>query len=228
MSTTFDGLDLTDIATFGYHSDRWNFVEGEALVGIIQKLNKEQTRYTISTNSSRVMWRTLLFYPGATLVRVTDLSWHPHDLTFYFVGLRGQYRRLDGSRRFLQFMNEHIPLKLSPQTALEYLRFYCFFVRSEGRPFLLVEKPEDLGHFEPALTPAQLDAVSKVLRPITVTQADPAGDYQASAIVRFSNTLFECQFQLSPQGNVKMVSDREIPLDLPENATLDAARAWAA
>lgn len=223
-----DGLDLNDVAAFGYRSDRWNFVEGEALTGIVSKLNKEQNRYVISTNNSRVVWRTLLFYPGATLVRVTDLTWRPHGVPLYFVGLRGQYRRLDGSRRFLQFLNDKIPLKLTPQVVSEYLRFYCFFVRSNGRPFVLAEKPEDLGLFDPALTPDQLETVTAALRPIAVTGENPATGFEVSAIVRFSNMLFDCTFQISQQGHVRMTSDREIPLNLPAPSGLNIARVWAA
>lgn len=223
-----DGFDLNDVAAFGYRSDRWNFVEGEALAGIVSKLNKEQNRYVISTTNSRVVWRTLLFYPGATLVRVTDLAWRPHGVPLYFVGLRGQYRRLDGSRRFLQFLNDKIPLKLTTQVATEYLRFYCFFVRSEGRPFILAEKPEDLGLFDPPLKPEQQEAVAAVLRPIALLKEDPATGFEMSAIVRFSNTLFDCVFKVSPQGHVRMTSDRELPLNLPPVSGLNAATVWAA
>lgn len=223
-----DGFDLNDVAAFGYRSDRWNFVEGEALTGIVSKLNKEQTRYVISPTNSRVVWRTLLFYPGATLVRVTDMSWRPQGVPLYFVGLRGQYRRLDGSRRFLQFLNDKIPLKLTPQVVSEYLRFYCFFVRSAGRPFILAEKAEDLGLFDPPLSPEHLAAVTATLRPIAILKEDPATGFEVSAIVRFSHTLFDCVFQISPQGHVRMVSDREIPLNLPSAGGLNVATAWAA
>lgn len=222
-----EGLNLDDVATYGYRSDRWNFVEGEAMVGIVSKLNKEQSRYTISTTSSRVMWRTLLFYPGATLVRVTDLSWRPHGQTFYFVGLRGQYRRLDGSRRFLQFLNENIPLKLTPQNIIDYLRFYCFFVRTEGRPYLLAEKMEDLGLFDPPLSDDHKTAIAATLHPITLLKQDETS-YEMSALVRYSHTLFDCTFVIDPQGHVTMTAEREIPLTLPAPSGLDAARAWAA
>jgi hypothetical protein len=223
-----DGLNAADVITYGYRSDRWNFVEGEALAGIVAKLNKEQNRYVISPTNSRVVWRTLLFYPGATLVRVTDLSWRPHGLTLYFVGLRGQYRRLDGSRRFLHFLNEHVPLKLSAQTVAEYLRFYCFFMRHQGRPFLLAEKPEDLGLYAPPPSEALLEQITPLLHPVTILKEDPAEGYQLSAIVRFSNALFDCRFQVSPAGHVRMLEDRELEVSLSEASGHNAAKAWVA
>lgn len=223
-----EGFDPADVASFGYRSDRWNFVEGEALTGIVSKLNKEQNRYVISATSSRVVWRTLLFYPGATLVRVTDFSWRPRGIALYFIGLRGQYRRLDGSRRFLQFMNDRIPLKLTAQLAPEYLRFYCFFVRSEGRPFILAEKPEDLGLFDPPLSPEQQAGVAAALRPIALVKEDPATGFDMSAIVRFSHTLFDCTFNISPKGHVRMTGDAELPLGLPAVSGFTAAKVWAA
>lgn len=223
-----DGLDGSDVVTYGYGSDRWNFVEGEALAGIVAKLNKEQNRYVLSLAGCRVVWRTLLFYPGATLVRVTDLTWRPRALTFYFLGLRGQYRRLDGSRRFLHFLNEHVPLKLTAQTVVEYLRFYCFFMRHHGRPFLLAEKAEDLGAFPVPLTETQKAAATALLHPVVVESEDPATGYQLSAIVRFSDALFDCRFLVTPDGHVRMTEDRHLVLDLPVAPADTAARAWDA
>lgn len=221
-----DGLDYSDVVTYGYRSDRWNFVEGEALTGIIAKLNKEQNRYVLSMTGCRVVWRTLLFYPGATLVRVTDLTWRPRALTFYFLGMRGQYRRMDGSRRFLHFLNEHIPLKLTAQTVVEYLRFYCFFMRHQGRPFLLAEKPEDLGAFPAPLTEDRKAAVTATLHPVVVEKADPVEGFELSAVVRFSNALFDARFIVTPDGHVRMSEDHLLVPDLPAAPAEAEAKAW--
>lgn len=222
-----EGLELADTINYGHRSERWNFVEGEAAVGIISKLNKEQSRYVISPATTRVVWRTLLFYPGATLVRVTDLAWRPQGMTLYFVGLRGQYRRLDGSRRFIQFMNEKFPLKLAATNVAEYLRFYCYFVRSHGRPFLLVEKPEDLGLFDPPLKPDVLTTASAALKPVKLEREDPATGYELSAVVRYADGLFDCRFAVSPTGLVKLLSDTETGPRLPIPAAAQLAEAWA-
>lgn len=228
-SFNLDGMDLNDIATYGYRSDRWNFVEGEAVVGIIAKLNKDQNRYIINPATSRVVWRMLTFYPGATLLRVTDLSWRPMGLTTYYIGLKGDYRRVDGTRRFISFLNEKMPLKLSAATVVDYLRFYSFFVRYKGRPFLLVEKPEDLGLFEPELTPLQQRAAEAALRPVEVQKDGTDGSpYELSAIVRYANALFECRFEVSQNGVVKMLSERDLGLDLPALKLPLAAPAWDA
>jgi hypothetical protein len=233
MSTQpVEGLNLADTATYGYRAERWNFVEGEALAGIVTKLNKEQNRYVINPATSRVVWRTLPFYPGATLLRVTDLSWRPFGLTSFFVGLRGDYRRMDGARRFIRFLNEKLPLKLSSQNVIDYLRFYSFFVRDNGRPFLLVEKAEDLGEFEPVPTPEQLSLLSQHLAPITLTNGEtaasnPTQDYLITATVRFSNALFAATFSVSRTGSVKMIECKALPGTLPVSKAIDTAPVWA-
>lgn len=234
MSTQpVEGLNLADTATYGYRAERWNFVEGEALAGIVVKLNKEQNRYVINPATSRVVWRTLPFYPGATLLRVTDLSWRPFGLTSFFVGLRGDYRRMDGARRFIRFLNEKLPLKLSPQNVVDYLRFYSFFVRDSGRPFLLVEKAEDLGEFEPAATPEQIATFSQHLAPITLTNAEsvaasPAQDFLLTATVRFASALFAATFSVSRAGAVKMIECRALDdAALPLSKAIDTAPVWA-
>ncbi len=223
-----EGMDFADVATYGYRTDRWNFVEGEALAGIVAKLNKEQNRYVISSTNSRVVWRTLLFYPGATLVRVTDLSWRPHGLSLYFIGLRGQYRRLDGARRFIHFLNEKIPLKLTAQNVIDYLRFYCFFVRWQSRPFLLVEQIDDLGSFSPPLDPSLVAQIQPHLKSVTILKEDSEAGFEIAATVRYSTSLFDCVFAVNPKGHVRMLSETEIPVELPVASDIAVAKAWAA
>lgn len=221
-----EGLDPADIVTFGYRSERWNFVEGEAMTGIIAKLNKEQNRYVLSTGSARVVWKTLAFYPGATLVRVTDLAWRPFGLTLYFVGVRGNYKRLDGSRRFIQFLNEKIPLKLTSANVIDYLKFYSFFVHSHGRPFLLAEKPEDMGHFEPALSADKLTSLATLLKPVALVSETPEA-FTLSATVRYADGLFACEFTVTPTGVVRMTKDEEIQAGLPSlESQPNIAAAW--
>ncbi len=221
-----EGLDGNDISRFGYRSERWNFVEGEAMSGIIAKLNKEQNRYIISTVTSRVVWKTLVFYPGATLVRVTDLSWRPDGLTLFFFGLRGQYRRLDGSRRFIQYLNEKVPLKLNAGNVADYLRFYSFFVHSGGRPFLLAETTDDLGLFSAPLTDGQKNKITQSLKPVTLQGEDPEQGFIVTATVRYADSLFDCEFNVTPGGLVKMVRDKQIEADLPELSGELLAPAW--
>lgn len=226
--SSIEQADLTDIATYGYRNERWNFVEGEAQVGIINKLNKEQNRYVINAQTSRVVWRTLTFYTGATLVRVVDYSWSPHGLAMYFFGLRGQYRRMDGSRHLLSFLNEQIPLKLTAQNVPEYLKFFCFFVRYHGRPFILVEHPDDIGYCEPPLTPAQSAALSPHLHPITLLADRGDAGYLLKATVRYSDMLFDAEFEVLPNGQVQMLQDSVTGTFIPVPNGVDAAPAWAA
>jgi hypothetical protein len=221
------GLNLTDVATYGYKNDRWNFVDGEAQSGIINKLNKEQNRYVINPVVSRVVWRTLPFYTGATLVRVTDLSWQPNGLTTYFLGFRGQYRRIDGSRQFISFLNTHIPLKLTPQNVVDYLKFYCFFVRYRSRPFILVETVDDIGECDPPLTDEQLSLIKSELHPISF-EVHEGPEYILGAVLRYNDMLFEAKFKVLENGQVRMEDDQILGILLPVPTGPDAAPAWAA
>ncbi len=215
-----EGLDYSDIATYGYRNDRWNFVEGEALSGIISKLNKEQNRYQLSPHQSRVVWRTLLFYPGATVVRVTDLSWRPTPKTFYFFGLRGQYRRLEGSKNFIQFLNEKLPLKLSEQTAIEYLKFYCFFLRFSGQPFILFEKLDDLGALHNHFSAAELERLRNHLHPFKIESNPAQAQLSVSTLLVHGENVYDCLFTLNAQGRVEMINHEHVASLSQENTDL--------
>lgn len=215
-----EGLDYSDIPTYGYRNDRWNFVEGEALSGIVSKLNKEQNRYQLSPHQSRVVWRTLLFYPGATVVRVTDLSWRPAPKTFYFFGLRGQYRRLDGSIDFIHFLNEKLPIKLSEQTAIEYLKFYCFFLRFGGQPFILFEKLDDLGTLRNHFSASALERLQNHLHPFKIESNSAQAQLSVSALLIHGGNVYNCIFSLNAQGRVQMINHEHIASLSQENIDL--------
>ena len=223
----FDGFNLQDVATYGYRGERWNFVEGEALAGIVQKLNKEQNRYAINPATTRLVWRTLPFYMGATLVRTTDMSWRPFGITSFFIGVRGQYRRMDGSKKLIEHINERMPLKLTAQNVAEYLRFYCFFVRAHGRPFIIVEAIEDIGLCEPPLNEAQIARITPELHPITLVADKGPEGFSLSATIRYNDMLFSCIFNITQRGQVSMVEDHVQGVYVPIGPAHSVAAAWS-
>ena len=97
---------------------------------------------------------------------------------------------------------------------LEYLRFFCFFVRGEDGPFLIAEdmSNEDLPKNMDAQTRSVIEGT---VRPATYEGKDPQGRLLCDAVVFYSNALFIAQFAVQPTGMIEMLDDEPIAGDLP-------------
>lgn len=197
-----------------YNDENWTPVVGEYLQGFIDQINPIDGKYKVSPQSTRVAWRALPFYDNVVLVRVQDPMWSPQSLTIYYLTEEGNLYRLNGTSPPIHEVNAKAPVKISEANVLEYLRFFCFFVRGEEGPFLIAESMED------ADMPRNMDAQTRsviegTIRPATYEGKNEQGFYLCDAVVFYSNALFIANFAVQPTGMIEMLDDEPIAAELP-------------
>ena len=102
-----------------------------------------------------------------------------------------------------------IPLRPSP-AARAYLRFFAHAIRSEGVTFKIVESVSHLR----ALNVSEPERFARHVAPLCITWADEEQKMMyASATLIYSGRLFRCRFELTPDGDVEMISDEAISED---------------
>jgi ankyrin repeat protein len=168
-------------------------------------------------------WRTLPFYPnpGVRLIRVKNLGEASPNQFFYWLKDGEKVFRLDGTSPPIHECNaRHIP-ELSGKRAMEYLEFFCFFVRGEDGPFYLIG-----GHDAPYLPESckgrsgSESACSTAFRgvyqaPQHFGMTDD-GKHRISALVYYSNLMFVADFLVYPSGMVEMSADWPVISGLPD------------
>lgn len=202
-----------------YKDDNWNPVQGEELQGFLAQVGSVDGKYQTNPNSTQVAWRVLPFYDQVAMIRLTDVSWAPKNLVLYYLTDQGNLFRLNGTSPNIHEVNSKAPIKVTEENVLDYLRFFCFFVRGEEGPFLVAESMED------PYIPKDLDdktrvAISNTIHPCTYKGMDNEGNYLCDAVVFYSNALFEAQFSVQPSGMIEMLDDEPVAPDL--NARVDA------
>lgn len=197
-----------------YNDNNWNPVTGEELQGFLDQVDPVDGKYKTSPETTKVAWRPLPFYERVVLIRLQDTSWTPHNLTLYYLTLDGNLFRLNGTSPPIHEVNAQAPIKVTEENVLDYLRFFCFFVRGEEGPFLIVEgmDNEDL--------PQNMDEKTSTVLSGTVRPADYEGQneqgfFLCSGIVFYSNALFLANFAVQPSGMIEMLDDDPIAADLP-------------
>lgn len=197
-----------------YTDNNWNPVTGPELAGFIGHVNPIDGKYQASETTTQVSWRPLSFYESVVLVRLTDPTWSPRNLVLYYLVDQGNPYRLNGQSWPIHEINAKAPIKVTEENVLDYLNFFCFFVRGEEGPFLIAETID--GPYMPKNLDAQTRAVIEgTLRDASYEGKDANGNYMCDAVVFYSNALFIANFQVQPSGFIEMLDDETIASDLP-------------
>lgn len=193
----------------------WQAVTGAQLDPFMKLINPIQDKWNAAKDTATVEWCQLPFYSNIALVRVNDIAWPDNTGPFWFLAKQGRMFHLDGTSAPIHDANEAGPVKVTEENALDYLRFFCYFVHGDEGPFLIVEQ---LDH--PALDKAKLeDATRKVLeealRPAAFEGKGADGTLEASGMVLYGNALFAARFSMTENGLIEMIDDEPVAADLP-------------
>lgn len=197
-----------------YMDNNWNPVEGEELVGFLEQVNPIGDKYKVSAQTTQVGWRMLPFYDSVALIRVKDPSWTPRNLFIYYLTDAGNLFWLNGTSPPIHEVNAKAPVKITEENVLDYLRFFCFFVRGEEGPFLIAENMND------TYVPKMVDEKTKMvlegtIRPANYNGKNEQGHFLCDAVVYYSNALFIANFAVQLGGMIEMLDDEPIAADLP-------------
>lgn len=197
-----------------YTDDQWNPVTGDELAGFLDQINPVGGKHKVNPQTTQVHWRPLPFYDNVALIRVKDPAWTPKELNIYYLTDQGNLYWLNGTSPPIHEINAKAPVKITESNVLDYLRFFCFFVRGEEGPFLIAENIND------PYIPKNMDAktrsvVEGTARPATYEGQNEKGYFLCDAVVYYSNALFIANFAVQPGGMIEMLDDEPIAADLP-------------
>lgn len=197
-----------------YEDNNWTPVTGEELEGFLGQVGTIDGKYAVSGKSTEVSYRMLPFYDAVALIRLKDRSWGKPKLTIYYLTMEGNLFRLNGTSPPIHDINAKAPVKITEDNVLEYLRFFCFFVRGEEGPFLIAESMDD--PYMPAnMDPKTRAVIEGTVRAATYEGKNEQGQFMCDAVVYYSNALFIANFAVQPSGMIEMLDDEPIAADLP-------------
>src|SRR5690606_2568768 len=111
---------------------------------------------------------------------------------------------LDGTSAPIHELNATRALKCDAETAIGYLRFFCFVVRGEEGPFVILEPPVEP---RPAAVPDEPEyepGVTAQAQPIQALGFDEDRRFRYGAIVAYGSGLFHAVFAVDREGPIEM------------------------
>ncbi|MDB2683194.1 hypothetical protein N9Z27_02985 [Alphaproteobacteria bacterium] len=197
-----------------YQDNNWNDVSGDELTGFLEQIGPIDNKLQVQADTTKVQWRMLPFYESVALIRVKDPGWVDQNLYIYYLTDQGNLFRLNGTSPPIHEVNAKAPIKVNEENVLDYLRFFCFFVRGEEGPFYVAESMEDPN------MPPEMDDTTRAVIEGTIREAEFEGmneqnQFLCNAVVFYSNALFIANFSVQPSGMIEMLDDEPIAADLP-------------
>lgn len=160
-----------------------------------------------------VLARDLDFWPGCALCDISDQGVNPIRRIFA-IWKPGAAVILNWTNEPVYALNKVVPLQLTENSILDYIRFFLQFVRGRHGRFLIAETVDDINWKEEP-PPAARRAVGKLLHPLRLKGKTPAGDNIFEACVMFQDSLFHTDITVSDEGIVTLSNEQMLVEDMP-------------
>lgn len=161
--------------------------------------------------SLRVRIFDLPFYPDVQLAELRPTTPSAAG-SLCFLLTDTQRHWLDTTSPPIHRVNGQSNLALDEKTVLEYLAFFCFFVRGDKGPFLVVDRLEN--SYLPGMG-ERAGEVADSFRPLRVWGRNEQGNWFVSGMVYYADALFVADFVVKPEGMIEMSEDWSLLQDLP-------------
>ena len=135
---------------------------------------------------------------------------------------RGEQRRvrylLDGDDAMLPLVGRSDPihaanasesLALDAEVALDYLRFFVFFLRGSEGPFTLLESELELLPADGEAVTPEIEQLRARIRPMRIGGQDGQGRFLVPATVAYDGTMWRTTLAVSPGGEVEMIDEKD-------------------
>jgi len=192
----------------------WEPMDAALKPWLIERINPVDGRWRIPESVTAAVCE-LPWYEGFRLVRLSHADWPlPRMAFFYLLSGERQLYRLNGTSPPIHEVNAKAPIRLTTDNVLDYLRFFCFFVRGEEGPFHLLETIEDPLVAE-KLSPSARAVIEKTVIRAALEGRNDRGHFLCYAAVSYSDAMFLADFAIQPSGMVEMLDDEPLAAELP-------------
>jgi len=192
----------------------WVAITGGELAGFLSQITPVDGVIRVVPETTQCHWHTLPWYDKVALIRIYDPTWQDPNLTLYYLTFESNLYRLNGTSPPIHEINSKAPIQLNRDNVLDYVRFFCFFVRGDEGPFYIAEREDD--PFLPVLEDSpSLYEYREHLSPASLTGMDAAGKFLCTAAIYYSNAMFRSEMAVHPSGMIDMLSDQPLTGNLP-------------
>lgn len=179
---------------------------------IIDEINKSVEGSVFDALESSIMVIDIPFYPNYRFLDIADHATNP-PLRRYAVQKKDtmDFTFIDWTYKVIYDLNDRVPIALTDQNVLEYVRFFFSFVKGRHGRFIICESMDSVQWKD---DPPQdiRKVVQQSIHPMKIIEKRPDGVYKIETVMMLKDALFKTDIYVEPNGQVTM-SDHEILME---------------
>lgn len=191
----FEKLELADVAT------------------ILDRITPLLENTVFDPVETLIMAAETPFYPGCRLLEISSHTTMPPLRRFVLYSPK-KSTVLNFTNEVIYNFNDQWPVKLSEDNIATYVRFFFTYVRGKHGRFIIAENIDDVPWKEDP-PPSARQAISRMIKPITLREVDEAGIYRLEARMVFKDSLFKSDVAVKPDGLVSLSNEELLLEDMP-------------
>lgn len=155
------------------------------------------------------------FYKGADLYEL-ELRKGRKDLGVYnYIRFPGRenlaFQGIEGTSPSIHKMNQAAPLKIDTvHQALDYTRFFCGVIQSDGGRFRIIEQWQDILWKTPPTDAKSREGLEKQIQLFNLQRKADGKGWSGKGTIAYSNTVFLTNLEVELSGMVSMTDDKAI------------------
>ncbi len=164
--------------------------------------------------NSTVMVHDLSFYEGYSLIEVSRHDQHPPIMRVAVSSDKGEVTVLNWTNEPIHKLNRTVPIHLTEDSMLDYVRFFFTYVRGSHGRFIVIDSVDEIEwREEPAA--AGRKALGKMIEPMLVKAREKDGTVVFSLSIVFKDSLFTAEAHLKPDGFLSLHNGELLVEDIP-------------
>ena len=192
----FTKLELAEIAT------------------ILDALNPKFDGTAFDPVETTILAQDVSFYPGYRLLDIADHAQMPPLRRFALYKSADDFIVLDFTNAPIYALNLKLPIKLTPENAIDYVRFFFTYVRGRHGRFIITEGVDDI-NWKDDPPPTARNAIGKMLMPVTIEEQGADGSFVMRACMVFKDSLFKSTIKCDAKGYVALSDEELMVEDIP-------------
>lgn len=191
----FVKLELADVAT------------------ILDKVNPLFESIEFDPVDTTIMAVELPFYDGYQLLHIADNTVMPATQRCVIYS-HDKQAVLNFTNEPIYKFNQELPIELTEETVIEYVRFFFTYVRGKHGRFIMTENVDDIAWKEDP-SPQARKSISDMIKPITLQSIDDSGVYHLKGCMMFKDSLFKSDIEVQTNGFVVLKNEELMIEDMP-------------
>lgn len=191
----FEKLELADVAT------------------ILDRVNPLLDSTQFDPIETTIMAQDVPFYPGFKFLDIADYTSMPALQRFALYSPKKTVI-LNFTNDPVYRLNQDLPIKLTADNVIDYVRFFFTYVRGKHGRFIISESVDDIS-WKDDPPPQARKAVGKMVQPVNLKATEKDGSFKLEACMMFKDSLFKSDITVKPGGFVTLSNEQLLVEDMP-------------